>query len=212
VEYGHSLGMKVIAWAEIYHEDHGLGPTKITLEHPEWRRAYRNFKIPREWDGGGELSWAFPEVRQYKIGMLREMLEYGVDGVFFDMVRGRDVVDLNGFIDTGYEEPTVKGYQKQYSLDPRRIPNSEPSWVAYRSEVIGNALREVRAMMMKTFPGKELILYVPAVGSPMQHCPPDMNGDQSRMIAQPLRDEYTGCLIQVSQWAREGLFDTLCTS
>ena len=163
VDYGHKLGMKVVAWAEIYNEDHGLGPTPYELKHPEFLRI--NYRHEADYRGG-ELSWAFPEVREYKLGLLKEMLAYGVDGIFLDLVRGRDLVDDDGVTTSGYEAPTVAGYQKEYGLDPWKIPNGEPTWIEYRSRVIHRGLQEVRALL-KFHPGKELIVYANGINNPM---------------------------------------------
>src|SRR5688572_8674891 len=77
-EYGHSIGLKIHAWASINEDDHGWGwRSEFAKAHPQytWRRrdgrAYKS-----------QLSFAFPQVREYKLALLKELIAYPIDGLF----------------------------------------------------------------------------------------------------------------------------------
>jgi len=64
-----------------------------------------------------QLSFAFPQVRDYKLGLVKEILAYDIDGFFFDWMRTGDVrngpqADATGTADFGYEKPLVEGFIK----------------------------------------------------------------------------------------------------
>ena len=83
VDYGHSIGLEVHAWLSINEDDHGYGwPSRFTREHPECRWVRREGTAYRS-----QLSFAFPAVREYKLALLKEILAYEPDGIFFDWIR-----------------------------------------------------------------------------------------------------------------------------
>ena len=69
--YGHQIGLKIHAWVTINEDDHGWGwPSEFTKHHPEFRWVRRD-GTPYH----SQLSFAFPEVRDYKLAILEELLE-----------------------------------------------------------------------------------------------------------------------------------------
>jgi uncharacterized lipoprotein YddW (UPF0748 family) len=80
IEIGHDIGLEIHAWMTINEDDHGFGwPSRFTLEHPEYRWVRRDGRPFHS-----QLSFAFPEVREYKLSLIKEMLEYDIDGIFLD--------------------------------------------------------------------------------------------------------------------------------
>ena len=77
-----------------------------------------------------QQSFAFEKVRAYKLALLREILAYRPDGIFFDWIRTGDVrdnpqTDATGVATYGYELPNIEAFQKKYQLDPRTLPNDD---------------------------------------------------------------------------------------
>lgn len=101
--------------------------------HPEYRVRGK----------GGEdrtkLSYAFPEVRAFKLGILREAAERDIDGINLDFLRGPDFF--------GYEEPLVEAFQARHGIDPRTLPAADPRWLKLRAEIMTGFVRDVRALL-----------------------------------------------------------------
>ncbi len=119
-----------------YYGDHPFG---WSLNGAFWRENHEKFGIKdksgRPFAGRGELSYAFPEIRQQKLGVLKELVEQGCEGVTLDFHTPHVL---------GYEEPMVAAFQKKFGQDPRRLPESDSRWQKVRCEVMTNFLREVR--------------------------------------------------------------------
>src|SRR5213079_2617593 len=63
VEYGHRIGLEIHGWLSINEDDHGWGiQSEFSKKHPEFRWRRRDGKCYRS-----QLSFAFPEVREYKL-------------------------------------------------------------------------------------------------------------------------------------------------
>jgi len=120
-ERGHKLGLKVIARLEMNHEyiappdppkaewqnqyiwDFFVG--KFNKEHPEFRIGIH--------DSTANLDYKYPEVRQLKLEIFKEALEFGMNGVIMDFC-----VYLPYF-----KEPDVK-IMTQFMRDMRKMVNS----------------------------------------------------------------------------------------
>ena len=67
VRYGHEIGLEIHAWFSINEDDHAWGwPSRYTVAHPEHRWERR--------DGSAlshQLSFAYPEVRDYKLAIIK---------------------------------------------------------------------------------------------------------------------------------------------
>ena len=90
VTYGHKIGLQIHAWVSINEDDHGWGlQSDYSKKHPEFRWRGRNAKVYRS-----QLSFAFAQVRRYKLAILKELLaNYRLDGIFLDWIRTGDVRD-----------------------------------------------------------------------------------------------------------------------
>ena len=139
-EDAHSLGMEVVPWITM--SDEGIPEESYTLfagKHPQYLVRDREGK---HYDRA--LSYAHPEVRQYRISLVGELEEYGVDGVFLDFTRwvwkghvkarGVSLVDEKGVCLFGYDEPVVEAYKCSAGKDPCSIPNGGMDWVRFRAE------------------------------------------------------------------------------
>lgn len=102
-------------------------------DHPEFRIRGTKGELRTP------LSYAFPEVRAFKLGILREAAERDIDGVDLDFLRHPPFF--------GYEEPLVRAFQDKFGLDPRTLPAEDSRWQAMRAAVMTDFLREIRKML-----------------------------------------------------------------
>ena len=86
VDQAHKRGIELHAWYSFLEDNHG-GPfeSRFCADHPEWCLVARDEKPQPE--NCRTLSFVFPEVRAYKLAIVKELLDYGVDGLFFDFMR-----------------------------------------------------------------------------------------------------------------------------
>jgi len=118
-----------IAWASYY------------WKNPQWT------KVTKEGTPISNLSLAYPQVRQYWLGLLRETLDYGIDGIQLHLNRSEPYVF--------YEEPVVSAFKEKYGVDPRTLSVEDPKWVAHCAEYVTQFVREVRALVDEK-PGRQL--------------------------------------------------------
>ena len=196
VDIGHRLDLKIHAWVSINEDDHGWGlRSDFSLKHPECRWVKRNGRPYRS-----QMSFAYPEVREYKLGILREHVEnYAIDGLFIDWIRTGDIRDNPqndsfGVADYGYEQLLTSGFRQTYGVDPQSIPNSDERWIRYRAEPQTKFMRSLRQYINKRKPGLPV--------SVMVHHPWSYRGTQDW-----INGNLAGMLLDVRTWAREGLMD-----
>ncbi len=191
IDYGHKIGLKIHAWATINEDDHGWGwQSEFSKAHPEFRWRRRDGSFYKS-----QLSFAFEEVRAYKLGLIRELLAYPIDGLFLDWIRTGDIrdnpqTDADGVANSGYEMPNIA----KMGIDPRETPNNNETWIRTRAEPQTIFMREVRKLVRGT---KNIPIAV-MVGHPWHY---RGTGDK---IAGNLR----GLLLDVKTWADEGLMDS----
>lgn len=217
VELGHELGLEIHGWMTLNEDDHGLGwPSRFTRQHPECRWVRRNGERYHS-----QLSFAFPEVRAYKLSLVEEVLAYEVDGVLLDWIRTGDIrdnpqADEEGNADFGYEQPNLDAFSKEYGLDPRQVPPGDPRWVAIRAEPITEFMRGfhqlVRNRQRKT--GTAAMVQHPWAYRGI--LPEQITGDTPQWVIDMKGNRYAGSLngllCDLRTWAREGLVDTMLAS
>ena len=189
-EYGHSIGLKIHAWATINEDDHGWGwRSEFAKAHPEFtwkRRDGRAYK--------SQLSFAFPEVREYKLALIKELIAYPIDGLFLDWIRTGDIrdnpqTDAAGVADNGYEQPNVDAFRAKHNAAPTDVPNDDDRWVRTRAEPHTLFMRDARKLT-------KLPIAV-MVGHPWHY----------RGTLDPIAGSLKGLLLDVKTWAGEGLMD-----
>ena len=163
--------------------------------HPEWYRVFRDGTV-----SDTVMSWAFPEVMEYKLATIRELLAYDVKGILLDLVRqhcfkpGTELLDEQGVCRALYEAPLVEAFRRETGRDARAIPNDDEAWLRFRADCNTQYIRRVRELIRATKPEVQLGVMVRGIGH---------GGTQHR------GDPYRECLLDVSGWAREGLIDLL---
>ncbi len=196
VRYGHAIGLEVYAWISVNEDDHGWGlRSRFAKAHPEccWKKrdgtAYHT-----------QQSFAFPEVMEYKLAVVKEILDnYPVDGLFIDWLRTGDIrdnpqTDADGVADHGYEEPMLKGFQEKGGMDPKTIPNGDERWVRFRAEPHTMFMRGVRKLAEAKRKGMPVAVLV-------AH-PWCYRGMQNKIDG-----NLRGLLLDLNTWAKEGLID-----
>jgi hypothetical protein len=196
IKYGHQIGLKIHAWATINEDDHGWGwRSNFTKAHPEFRWVRRDGAPYRS-----QLSFAFPEVRAYKLGLIDELLNYDIDGLFLDWIRTGDVrdnpqTDPDGVANSGYEQPNIEAIKTKHNADPHDIPNGDDRWVRLRAEPQTLFMRSVRERVNKQ--SKKIPIAV-MVGHPWHY----------RGMMDPIDGNLRGLLLDVTTWANECLMDS----
>lgn len=195
--YGREIGMQVHAWLSINEDDHAWGLiSRFAGAHPEYRWVMRDGRRCHS-----QLSFAFPEVREYKLNLLREIMAYQPDGIFFDWIRTGDVrdnphTDAAGYAIHGYEAPNLERFQADYGLDAHDAPNDDPRWVSLRAEPQTLFMREARRLIKEQDECCTI--------SVMVHHPWGYRGTPDDT---PYAGSREGLLCDVGQWAQEGLME-----
>jgi hypothetical protein len=192
VRYGHSIGLQIHAWVTINEDDHGWGlQSEFSRQHPEFRWRKRDGTTYRS-----QLSFAFPEVRRYKLAIIEELLAgYELDGLFLDWIRTGDVRDnpqndSAGVADYGYEIPLA-------GPDRTTLPeNGDDAWVKTRAEPQTKFMRDLRNhLRARERPVPVAVL----VGHPWHY-----RGEQNKIDG-----NFRGLLLDIRTWAREDLVDSV---
>jgi uncharacterized lipoprotein YddW (UPF0748 family) len=195
IQVGHELGLDVHAWVTINEDDHGWGaPAAFSRFWPEYRWVRRDGRPYHS-----QLSMAFPQVMDYKLGIIKEVLAYNPDGLFIDWLRTGDVrdnpqTDANGIADYGYEQPLVQNFKRKYRTDPHAIPNDDLRWVKFRADPRTDFMRHVKELARAR--NRSLPISV-LVANPWCY----------RGLGDKISGNLNGMLLDVATWAREGLID-----
>ena len=196
VRYGHQIGLEVYAWASINEDDHAWGcRSRFAIAHPECRWRKRNGAFYHS-----QMSFAFPEVMQYKLALIGELLDgYQIDGLFFDWIRTGDIrdnpqTDAEGVADHGYEQPLLDGFKARLGIDPLSIPNGDDRWVRFRAQPHTEFMRGVRKLIAAKRPALPVTVLV---AHPWMY-----RGDKNKIDG-----SLRGLLLDLPTWAKEGLID-----
>jgi hypothetical protein len=168
-----------------YGGGYGGGLTsRFAAEHPEW------YCVDKK--GGSDhsrLSYFFPEVRQERMDILREVARIGTYGLCLDFCRQVPMMR--------YEPPVVQAYMAKGNADPRTLDLKDPKfpdWCRFRCEYVTVFMRDLRKALREV--EKETGRKTPVMARVT-----DAGLDVNLM-------EGT----DVETWAREGLIDELCTN
>ena len=92
---------------------------------------------------GGEhsphLSFAFPEVQDRLLAVMREMAEYGGDGLGILFNRGTPYAL--------YEQPVLESFQDAFGEDPRELPPTDERWMRHKAGFLTEFVRQLRALL-----------------------------------------------------------------
>jgi len=126
------------------------------------------------------LSYAYPEVRAYRLAVIREAATYGPDGMHLDFLRHPPF--------TGNDEPIAEAFKKKYGEAPPEGPFGDERWEAIRTEVMTEFVGDVRRTLDEV--GAQLGRKLPLSAS-------------FDCVA------YRSQGLDVKRWVREGLVDNI---
>jgi len=137
--------------------------SRFFWNHREW------VKISREGNLCSNLSLAYAGVREYWLELLREVLDYGIDGILLYFNRGQPFVL--------YEEPSVSSFMQKHDVDPRELPADDERWQTHVAGYVTRFVREVRSLLDEK-PGRELAVIFRGIpvfrpGMIIDGCDPD---------------------------------------
>ncbi|MSU23063.1 MAG: hypothetical protein EXS32_04485 [Opitutus sp.] len=103
-------------------------------------RAHPEFRVrgPKGEDKT-KLSFAFAEVRDFKLAILRDAATRDIDGLHLDFLRHPPFF--------GYEAPMVDAFQQKHGIDPRSLPADDARWASIRAEFMTRFLRDTRQLL-----------------------------------------------------------------
>ena len=141
VEVGRQRGIAVYAWYTFYEEDHGgdlLSPLGADPRFQSTDIEGRTY--------GGTIDFFYPEVQDYKLAIVDELLERGVDGLMLDYVRHNATPsgDPDGVHRFGYNAEIRDAFRDQDGRDPLDIPKDDPAWLAFKCEYQTRFIRRIR--------------------------------------------------------------------
>lgn len=150
---------------------------KFWFENP----AMRLKRTPDEADDNDNfLSYAYAPVRESRLGVLREMVGFGCEGVNLDFCRYPEVM--------GYDQPLLERFEATHGESGAAYTFDHPKWISVRQEFFNEFMRGVRKAMNEA--GEER-------GAPV------------RISARLPATHYATFGFDPETWVREGLVDVL---
>jgi len=209
VAVAQELELELSAWSTIYEETHvQLVTTKFAEQHPEYWWTARDGKHRRS-----KLSFAYPEVRQYKLDLLLEQAAYGVHNLCLDFFRENQLyadrherllpkqeVDEAGVCIYGYEPALIAAYQQTTGRDPFSLPNSDDDWIAFRASYLTDFMRMVHVELRRrgvTLTAK--VRSMEMIQAPFPYWEPETAPTNS----------LRGSFVDWPTWVAEGLLDEI---
>jgi hypothetical protein len=119
-------------------------------EHPQYHC------LDRDGQRLSRLSYAYPEVQEHMLNLIKEISSYQPDGICLNFVRGLPLVL--------YEPVMVGGFRKKYGVDPRKLSETDPKWLDYQAEITTEFVKMAKASLRQ---GQRLSAMVPGT---MQDC------------------------------------------
>lgn len=181
VQHARRIGTKVYA---LYRMNAEYGQPYDKLFNSRFWHEHPQYRVVTSQDGltSSNLSYAFPEVRKYKLDILREAVEtYDVEGVHLELLRNPPFF--------GYELPLVDGFQKEYGLNVLSPDfKANATWYKYRARFMTDFLRELRSTLDQV--GRK-------------------RGRRLWLGARVDWSEYLRQGLDVETWIKEGLVDML---
>jgi hypothetical protein len=210
VKLAHEYGLKVYAFME-QAEAHGWGwNSGFSRQHPEYLTRNRDGEVCE-----GTLSYAYPEVVEFKLNLLREVLAYGFDGLGINLHKGGDHRHprwQDGVFYAHYDLPIVEAFRRERTpcrsvgRDPFRIPPEDPEWVRFRARYVTEFMRQASRLVRTEYPGVEFGAFGMTKGQmlPTGH----WYADGGTSLA-PARSALEANLEDHEDWTQEGPVDFL---
>ena len=139
VDEAKKCGLKLFAYVTLFDEYYPGMESQFEQDHPEytWKHFSKDHHIR------GLLSYAYPEVREHRLAELRELIAYGIDGVYLDTARSHTGIqpilalplrEGNLYRNYGYNQPAVEAFRAKTGLDPLAVDRRQDSYVPVHEE------------------------------------------------------------------------------
>ena len=193
----HDQGMKVDMWITIFDEgcpEHVLysdsdffsWQSNFTRENPQFLSADRSLTANQRKYHWGVMEYAYPEVREYMLRVIRAFADpLDFDGVFLSVRTHSPPAEHAD--QYGYNEPVVKEYQRRYGRNILQASFDLEKWRELRGEYLTRFLVEVKEHLKKK--GQTLSIGVA----------------QGDYIGPP----FGNMKLQWRRWISEGIIDSL---
>ncbi len=127
--------IKILIWVTL--SDEGYPDPAIAnycvpqflLDHPEARLQNREGKYL-----DGTLCYSVPAAREYRLGMIRELLAYRADGLYLCTRSHSNAFGTDSGDDYGFNAPVVEEYRKRYGVDILTQPFDVAKWREIKSD------------------------------------------------------------------------------
>ncbi len=155
VKYGREFGIKVYAWTLL--NDDGKTPDKVAdflKKNPQFQWSTRDGKYL-----SGVPCYAYPEVRAYRLGLMEELMSYGVDGVFMSTRSHTTGFGEKVLLEYGFNQPVADAFQNRYGVDILNDFNAErdgTKLIKLRAELMNEFYREVKVLRDRKYPQVKL--------------------------------------------------------
>jgi hypothetical protein len=115
VKYAKKYGIQIYVWATMYDDYFPKISSRLMLEHPEWQWVDRSGDLYYQ----GVFNYCYKGLREYKMKIIKEITEYGADGIFLSLRSHAPHTDNPYDHDDmfGFNEPVIEEYKKRYGLD-----------------------------------------------------------------------------------------------
>ena len=130
-------------------------------------------------DSAANLSWGYPEVREYKIKTITRLVaNIGFDGILLDYTR---------FMGSkaGYSEIIVQDFKEKTGRDAFAIPFDDPEWIKFRADYVTTFLTQLRRSLKSHNKSTEIIV---CVGPDPEECLKDRMQDWKKWLDEGLID------------------------
>ncbi len=149
-EIGSQVGLEMCHWYTVLEDDHGGHSFSEYLQkHPQYRCTLRSGE-----QVAGCLDFWYPEVREYKLAIVDELLEKPTNRLLLDFLRrnGTPSGDVNGDFRYGYNPEILAGFESETGLDARRLEAGSADWRAwldYNARPLSDFVQEVHSRAAK---------------------------------------------------------------
>ncbi len=170
VDYARQIGLEFYVYVTLFDDAYENQETMFGRKHPEFYMRHHGgldpYKDPLQQCIKGIFSYGYPEVRQWRMDLIRELLSYDPDAIYLDCARthaGAHPIPVHGWYPSatfphlryGYNDYEIERYKTLYGKEPPyRSPTSvaplEPTedeirWNQVRGSFLTDFLREASA-------------------------------------------------------------------
>lgn len=129
MQIGAATGLEICQWYTFLEDDHGgVVPSAFFQNHPEYCCTVKSGERI-----SGCLDFWYPEVREYKLAIIRELLQRPGRRLLLDFLRRNGIpsADAAGHFRYGYNPEILAGFRGETGLDASRLQPGTADWEAW---------------------------------------------------------------------------------